>query len=374
MPLRKSLDIDLRPKEIQILRLFPSFYETLTSNDIEKALGISHSSVYEYFYGRPKYPGLIAKGLSQNVKGRNPALYGLTPKGVRVLRGLLRGGLECDSSDNVRTRKLRLRGHDIRLHAKINFAKVCDKHCSEVNLSRFQNVKDYQVGSWVKFEGRFEGDYFYLTSKSIVFQPVARYGEPFQVLLSIFEDARRLFALLEDDNPGLKIEEAYTFVPQMSFAFEGDEYARACKKLGEEFRNARFGIDLSKGVELEFWDAEKAADDAVKYKRHTERFVLGVVEDRIRVEDLERVREIDSRLSEMEGRAIPLLEKTIEYIEKFNAEFVRHDGVLSDIERTLSELKRFVYSEPRQGWGDLGVDWRQLNKRRAARGQGGNFR
>jgi hypothetical protein len=339
---QSKTSVDLSRRQIEILKLFPSFYDVITSKDIENALKIDRTTAFYHLRGKRKNEGLIGLGLLKIEKGRKPALYGLTVKGVKILRGILRGVLTFNTSDIVHNRKLCIRGHNIRLKSGLRFSTSINS----LDLSRFNNLKSYQLASWEKFEGRFEGDYFCLTPNSIIFQPTERYGSPYLVLLGVFESARRLFKLLEEDNPGLKIEEDYTFITGQEWAFEGDEYAKACVKLGEEFNNARFGIDKSKGVELEFRGKAGGVDDAVKWKTNTERFVEGVIDDKIRAEDFLRIPELAARLALVEDRALSLLEDTLNdkaellhYTEKFNAEFVRHDGVMGRIEAGLGKME-----------------------------------
>lgn len=341
LPSKNSV-VDLSPRQIQILKLFPEFYELISCKDIEKALRIDRTTVHYYLHGRGKIEGLLGMGVLKGEKGRNPALYGLTPKGVRILRAILRGGLTFNTSDFVHNGKMRLRGHNIRVKSVLVFNKQCstfEDSFNTLNLSRFQNTRVYQLASWEKFEGRFEGDYFFLSPSSITFQPVARYGNPYMVMLSIFESARQLYRLLEEDNPGLRIEEDYTFVLGQEYAFERDTFALACVKLGETFRNARFGIDDSFGPELEFWDKAQAVENATKWKNHTEEFVADVIDDRIRVADLRRVPEIASRLSDIEGKALPLLERSIENNVWFERNMEEHREILASIRAGLGELQ-----------------------------------
>jgi hypothetical protein len=340
---QSKTQVDLSRRQVEILKLFPSFYEVITSKDVEKALRIDRSTVFYHMYGKGKNEGLVGLGLLKLEKGHKPALYGLTVKGVKILRGILRGVLTFNTSDIVQNGKMRLRGHNIRLKSVLTFNGQCStfgNSFNTINLSRFQNTKTYQLASWNKFEGRFEGDYFCITPNSIIFQPTERYGSPYLVLLGVFESARRLFKLLEEDNPGLRIEEDYTFITGQEWAFEGDEYAKACVKLGGEFNNARFGIDKSKGIEFECKDAARGVDDGVTWKNHTEEYVGDVLDGRIKVSDLRRVSELISGVEEIKSIAIPLLKQNIVNEERYARNHAAHEKVLGDITSTLGEIRK----------------------------------
>ena len=130
------------------------------------------------------------------------------------------------------------------------------------------------------------GHYFFITPKSIVFQPLALYGDPYQILFSLFDLGKQLFNALMRDNPGLKLGDEYVYLVKQSYALEGDEFAAACHKLGEKVSNARFKIDLSTGPELEFIHNKLAADDAAQYSQFTERWVGAIIDNKIDPEQL----------------------------------------------------------------------------------------
>lgn len=376
--IQKGLVLNRRHKDI--LRLFKAPYDLITSRQVQTALGVSQPTAFHHLADTKNSLSLVSQNILDSKHGSNPALYGLTAQGIEVMRGFITGGIDFDSSPNSPRAKQCIRGHKLGFKNSIVHSIAIE----DLNLTRFQDVgMDYDMG-WCRRQARFEGDYFVISPKSVIFKPRERFGKPFSMLIEVYEQARQLFKLLEQDNPGLKINNDNTFLIQQEWAFERDPFIEAAARLEGVCSNERFQIDFSKGwAEIDFLHNKLGTDDADKYRKHTERFVHGIIEDKISVPALERVPETIQRVEVIETRAFPLLEKYGEYIgkhldaiermveqqDKANASLDRLSDAVGKLGTTT---QRPVATELNQEQGQ--EDWRSLNRRAQARGRGGNFR
>jgi len=258
----------LKGPKHEIMALFNTPGEALASRHIEACLDIAQNALFYHL------KGLLALGLIRKIPKVYPNLYELTDAGtsyfqrfIRKFDNSLRGPIKFDNlpttdGDKSGPKKLRVRGHNIKLKAEV--VKYPDKLLFQD--PKFSEVGTVELKNWEKVKARFNGDYFFLTRNCVVFQPQPVHGDPLPVLLSVFQASQTLFKTLEEANPGLKISEEYTFLLSQEFSLEKDAFARACYVLNQTIANSRFKVDFSKGYELEFIHKELAASDAAKYE------------------------------------------------------------------------------------------------------------
>jgi DNA-binding MarR family transcriptional regulator len=263
-----------------ILSLFNEETDNITSEQVQRILGVGQPTAFYHLEQKDNHLSLASQNILKRIPNSNPAIYLLTPQGEGVLktyRNSINGCIEFDSSPNTPRSKLRIRAHNIAL--KISIAREPKNQWA---LNRFQNVdKDYDM-NWPRIQGRFEGNYFLITNKAIVFKPVAVYGHPYQALFKIFELGKQLFQFLIDDNPGLALGDDLVYLLAEEYAFERDAFAVACDKLGVEISNWRFKIDFSKGFpEFELIDPQLSPADASAWKDYNEVMVHKVLDGEI---------------------------------------------------------------------------------------------
>lgn len=298
-------DIVLNPRHKEIIKLFTDPFDTITSRHVQVSLNINQSTAYYHLEDKNNKYSLINQGIIIHIPNTNPAIYQLSRKGITTYRILIGGCIEFDRSVNAKKSKLTIRVHDVALKNSIaRLSKTDLKFDNPV----FKNVeKDYDLG-FPMYEGRYENHYFLITNKSIVFKPHRIYGKPYHVLLSLHDTFKTLIRYLEEDNPSLKFDNDFTFIVSESYAFEKDAFASACVKLGTTFKNERFYIDFSEGVELEF----KRVEDADKWKNHNEEYVRMVADGEITVKDLAHKNFVETddmllKLSENDKKVVELL-------------------------------------------------------------------
>ena len=283
-------EIVLNPAHKKILLLFRSVDDSITSSQVQSKLKVGRPTAFFHLEEGKNSLSLVNQGLIEPI-GQRPKIYVLTEKGKSVCQSILGGYVKIEHSSrqslNAKRNFSRVRSHNIML--KLNIIRRPRK---DFVLNHFEEVnRNYVMNNWKGVSGRYDGDFFLITNKSLVFQPEEIYARPFVALSRVYSVVKSLVKLLEKDNPGLKFESDYVVIVKQEYAYEGDAFAVAVKKLNIIVRTDRFHVDLSKGPEIEFPNPRSAPEDAEVWRNKVEEMIRLTIDDELDFEKLKKSRQ-----------------------------------------------------------------------------------
>jgi len=129
------------------------------------------------------------------------------------------------------------------------------------SISTEAKLENWPIG----VTGKFRGNYFLITPRTIMFKPKAIYGEPIKAAYTLLKLACSLYEIIEEAHREIKINDKVIILTTQEYAHEGDEFANLAAKLKDLIKTDRWKIDHSKNWELEYYHDKYALGDTWLY-------------------------------------------------------------------------------------------------------------
>ena len=161
-------------------------------------------------------------------------------------------------------------------HLRAHKFTFVTEYLGKFDLNNLKNLESnpefHSISTEAKLEnwpigvtGKFRGNYFLITPRTIMFKPKAIYGEPIKAAFTLLKLACSLYEIIEEAHGEIKINDKVIILTTQEYAYEGDEFANLAAKLKDLIKTDRWKIDHSKNWELEYYHDKYALGDTWLY-------------------------------------------------------------------------------------------------------------